>query len=356
MRKRKLLLAVLMILGVFLAACGSKEATAGDGSSKNDEQIVIQNANHLPTGHYLHEVNEIFMDRAVELSGGKIKFEYYPAGQLGSFTEMSGLVKDGAVDMGYIFPPGASFLPLSSVVTLPSLATDAVTSGKVFDQLLDDALKEELEKNNLVKIYSFMNPANDIISANKKIEKMDDLKGMKMYSSGGILNVIPDLFNASAVTVQVPDIYQSTTTKVIDGSFFPMSSAAAYHFEEIHNYILTGSNFGGTNNFYAINKQKWDSYPNDVQDALLQAGKEATILNNETMDKEKEKGLKYFEESGVEITKTTPKQHEEIVNKMEVLDELWIKDMEKKGVTKEKAKEVLTEYRKLTNEAVAEKK
>ncbi|MCQ6279573.1 TRAP transporter substrate-binding protein DctP [Bacillus sp. EB600] len=359
MRKSSLLISILLIIGLLLSACGGQKTTSGSATSgskssgSSKDQIVIKMADHYPTGHFLLKPTEDFQKRAIELSHGKIKFDYYPGGQLGSINEMGGLVKDGAVDLGYTLVASAGFLPLTSVTSLPSVLTNSTDEGTAFAQLLDGPLASEWEKNGLKPIYSFVNPPNSILSTKKKITSINDLKGLKVRGSGGVLNFIPEIFGASGVSIGVNDLYESMQRGVADAALFPISSAPSYHLNEMTKYVLTGTNFGATTQVYAMNLKKWNSLPKDVQDALIQAGKEATAAHAKLMDQKEKESIETFKKDGIQITEVTPEQHKQILKKVEPVDKQWLEGMKQKGIDGTK---ILQDYRSITEKVSENKK
>jgi TRAP-type C4-dicarboxylate transport system substrate-binding protein len=343
---------MMLAFGLLLSACGSSEEAGGNPPNQNantesanntqsannsnsqavEEPIVIKMADHLPAGHFLLEPAEMFQRRAEELSGGKIKFEYYPGAQLGGINEMGGLVKDGAVDLGYTLVASASFLPLSSVTGLPSEASDAIQLKDVLDELLHGALAEEWEKANLKPIYLFSNPPNSLLLAKKKVEKAEDLAGMKIRASGGILTKIPELFGGTGVSIGVSDIYEAMQRGVVDGALFPISSSLPYHFDEVTKYVFTGVNFGVVTQAYVINLDVWNKLSPDVQNALLEAGQEATELAAQLVYDQEAQALKTFRDRGVEIVESSPEVKQAMLATMSSLEQAWLEDMSKKGI------------------------
>src|SRR5690606_24905630 len=94
-------LVFLLTVGVWLAACGgggtSSTSTpasgpANDGSSstgagETSSPITLKLADTFPTTHGMNRVtNEVFIKKLEE--SGKVKIEYYPAGQMGKAEDM----------------------------------------------------------------------------------------------------------------------------------------------------------------------------------------------------------------------------------------------------------------------------
>lgn len=371
---RKYVLIILMFsIGILLSACGGSEDTSGNnqnvstqqnvnensqngesgnGETANEqsgEQIVITMADHLPAGHFLIDIAETFQQRVVELTNGQVTFDYYPNEQLGKISETGGLLKDGAVDMAYVHVDSATFLPLTSVTGLPAAWTMPSDGGKVLDELLNEVLTEELEQNKLKPIYSFTNPPNSILSGGEVINSIEDVQGLKIRSGGAVLGQIPELFDGTSVTLNVTEIYEAMQRGVVDAALFPISSAPQYHFEEVTKHLFTGSNFGVTTQFYAMNLDVWNSLPENVQEAFQQAGQEATVEGGEEFDRQIEAALELFENEGIGITFVTQEEHEEILEILAPLDELWLDNVKERGVDGTK---VLKSYREASEKAV----
>jgi TRAP-type C4-dicarboxylate transport system substrate-binding protein len=70
---------------------------------------------------------KFFMDRATALSNGRIKFEWYPAEQLGKAKDLLALVQTGVADMADVVPGYVpDKLPLSGVAELPGQISNFV--------------------------------------------------------------------------------------------------------------------------------------------------------------------------------------------------------------------------------------
>src|SRR5690606_6538863 len=93
-------------------------------------QQTFRVGDSFPTGHYIAE-NTIkpFMAEVEKRMNGQVKFEYYPAQQLGKAKDLMSLALSGVADIAYVAP---SFVtdkpPLSVVAELPE-AFDASCHG-----------------------------------------------------------------------------------------------------------------------------------------------------------------------------------------------------------------------------------
>lgn len=98
-----LLLALSMSLT--LVACGSSgeantsAAVSGSGDGSGDPEVTLTLAHIRPDGSSADLAIKAFAAEASELSGGSLKFDIYPASQLGDYTTVFERVMIGDVDM-----------------------------------------------------------------------------------------------------------------------------------------------------------------------------------------------------------------------------------------------------------------
>src|SRR3546814_5667675 len=72
------------------------------------------------------EGDQVLIKRAEELSGGRLKFEYYPAQQLGKFKDNLSLVERRVADIAGISPAYTSEeFPISGVTDLPGMYSNS---------------------------------------------------------------------------------------------------------------------------------------------------------------------------------------------------------------------------------------
>ena len=86
-------------------------------------ETVMRFSDFLPTTHYLTTVgSQPFMDAITEATGGEIKFEHFPAQQLGKSSDFVRLTQGGVAQISVV---GVSFvadkMELSNVAQMPGI-------------------------------------------------------------------------------------------------------------------------------------------------------------------------------------------------------------------------------------------
>src|SRR4051812_40273611 len=88
-----------------LAACG----LGFTASASMAQTMTLKVVDFYPPAHFIPTVGtKPWMERITSLTGGKVKFEYYPAEQLGKLNDLPRLLRSGVADISLV---GAGLLP-----------------------------------------------------------------------------------------------------------------------------------------------------------------------------------------------------------------------------------------------------
>ncbi len=102
---------------------------------------------------------------------------------------------------------------------------------------------------------------------------------------------------------------------------------------ELEKYHTLGLRLGGYPSGFQINEKKWKSLPQDVQKVVWQAAKDEDKDFAETWDKEQLMLAEQFEKEGMVIYRVSSKaERAKWGVPLKGIEEIWIKDMEKKGL------------------------
>jgi TRAP-type C4-dicarboxylate transport system substrate-binding protein len=287
------------IAGVFVLS--AQPATAA-------EPITLKLADSLPATHYISvEAAQYFMDRATELSGEKIKFEYYPAQQLGKTKDLLRLTQSGVTDIGYL-PVGSmpDQLPLSGVGGLPGLYNSACQGSYGISELTREGFLAEAEYKpaGVRVLFGIALVPYKALTSEKKIDSLDDISGVKLRTSSSAQDETVRALGGVPVRIPAPELYQAMTRGTVDGFLLPFASAKSYdlHTTETTKYAFTGISFGSATAVWTISESKWNQLPADVQKALLEAGQQAEKHFCEYLDAGEANFRKLIEEGGVEVS------------------------------------------------------
>lgn len=339
--KKVFLIGITLTMSLFLIACGN--GNADNVSAKDKEPIKLKVADSFPTTNYLStEGISFFMNRVEELTDGRVEFEYYPAEQIGKASSYLDLTLSKTIDIGYT-SYATDRLPLSEVATLPGAYNTAEEGSEIVWELIKDMLmEEEYLKNGVRPLYAVALPQYQLATAKKKITSLEDIKGLKARVTGTMELAFDDL-GASPVFMPATEAYTAMERGTVDGVVFPFTSFAPYQIESIAKYATKNANFGSFTTIYSINEEVFSQLPNDVKQALEQAGEETVIHLSKYLDEKNEELIEDFK-SQVEMYELTDEEIQKWDEALEPAWDRWAKGLDKRGF---KGTEVVEKYRSL---------
>lgn len=280
-KKHFILISCLIAILFIATGCGSNSGdSANQGNEGNgDEKITLKLATEAAAGApFSEEFAEPFMERVTELTDGKVEFDYYPGEQLGKGADLLNLTKDGVTDIGYIATPYfTSEMPLTNaVVGLPGLYETSSAGSLAYYNISqqEPLLETDYLSNGIRPILSFMIPPYEVYTAGKEVKIPEDLKGLKIRTAGGISSEMMSFADAVPVQVSSADMYDAFDKGIAEALMQYPVNLKAYSLGELVTYGTQGLSAGGGVINFAINESKYQSLPEDIQEALLQAGKE----------------------------------------------------------------------------------
>jgi TRAP-type C4-dicarboxylate transport system substrate-binding protein len=307
-------------------------AAGASAQAEDYPEMNLRYASGFPTSNYMMDQAQWFADQIEKRSGGKIKIRMYYGGTLGKSNEILDLVSKGGVDMGSVVQGYfTSQLPFGAMTnSLPMTFFDGEATMRAAMELdeTDPNQLAEYAANNIKPLVHRYLPNYKLICT-KPIRTVKDLEGTKIRTFG---NYMPKMFaalKATPVNVLPVEMYEALKRGSMDCSYLTYALFASYKLHEVAKYVIDVK-FGGINAFWlAVNKQKFDSWPKNVQDLMVKVGREATEFGvQRTKDVEVE-GLDICVKGGAQVIKFEEQQKlQDTVPNM--IDE-WIKEMAKIG-------------------------
>jgi len=259
------------------------------------------------------------------------------------------LCTQGIADISYI---NTSFfagqLPLATVMILPFWTT-ATEGTEIFARLIKECpeITQDYQKYGVRPLFVYGISQNDVGTVKKPVQSPEDLKGLKLKTSGGTFDKIAVRYGVQAVTVASPEIYEATQRGITEGNILGFVSVKGYRINELEKFHTSGLRMGGTPTAYVINDKKWQSLPDDIKKVLEQAGKDTQKYHAERWDKEDAELETKFAKEGMTIYQIKPEDRAKWEAPLKGIEEEWAQDMEKKGLP---GKKVLNTFMKICKE------
>lgn len=271
--------------------------------------MTLRVADSLPAGFPQTEYSTIYwMKKVSEATNGQVKFEHFPAEQLGKARDLMSLTASGVVDVGYIVPAFVSDkLPLEAVAELPGSFATTCEGVKAYWKLLKDGIlaKRDLEPNGLKAVFAVLNPPYQVWTREKKITSLEDFSGLKLRAASGGQALIVKQLRAAPIAMSGPDLYEALSRGTVDGALFPVTGIVGYDLGPLVKHAVSGENFGDVVTFHAMKLDAWKALPENVRIAMTNAGDDATAHACEMLEIDVDKNIKTLKSAGVTFTPLT---------------------------------------------------
>ncbi len=203
-----------------------------------------------------------FVDAVNAEGRGLVKIEPYLSGRLGSLEQLSQLVREGTVDIGYVIPPyERSVFPDAAVLELPGLYQDAAEATRVFSQLVEAGTIRGFGDFYVIGVFT---SEPESFHARPPVASLADLKGKSIRANNETEIEVLKRLGIKPSIVPINQTAQAISSGQIDGALAPPVPMIEFGIGRVapYHYLLRISCVPQT---LLMNRRKFDSLPGDVQ-------------------------------------------------------------------------------------------
>ena len=246
-------------------------------------------------------------------SGGRVKIEIYPSMSLGGAPpQLFRQVADGVVDIVWTvngYTPG--LFPRSEVFELPTIFTnDIAATNLAMREMFDEYLAPEYEPVHV--LFNHVHAGQAIQMAKDPVHTVADTQGKKLRVPGPTGNAVVKAMGATPVTMPVPDLPQALAPSAVDGALIPWEIIPALKLQDVTKYQIEGpdkNRFGTTTFQVSMNRDKWESLPDDIKAVFDKNSDEAWLRKvAEIWRNSDDKGIQIAVDAGNEHIVLTEEQ------------------------------------------------
>ena len=189
---------------VLTGACLALSLSAADAASVNLRFAYASNA--TPTKEAMAKFGELVTKK----TNGEVTVSYFPDSQLGGERELVEMVQGGLLDMTKV--SGGlleSFAPVYGVFSMPYLFDSQAHFYRVMDdQKIMGPIYQSTAARGMVGITYYDSGARSFYTAKKPIEKVADLKGLKIrvLQSPTLIRMV-QLLGAAPIAMSQDEVY-----------------------------------------------------------------------------------------------------------------------------------------------------
>jgi len=346
--KRKLsILMVIVLIGVFALGCSSgNNSDNGKSAEKAEKEQVWRFVHEEISGSVQDAYAQKFKELIEKKSGGNVKVEVYPVGQLGDGVGQVELLQNGGVEFA-INNPGSTgtIVPENQLFSLHFiLSDDMAVNQKVMREGKAIKALNELYLQKDMKVLDWFTEGFMVWTGNKLLRTVEDMQGFKMRTMASPMIVTAyEAYGANPTPVPYMEVYSSLQLKMIDGQVNPIFAIEEMKFYEVQDYLMLSNQdtFVGT---FCVNPDFWEGLSDEHKQMVESIIPELNDfifgvqenLNSERLEKIKEvsdiKIIEFTDEEREAFRKASMSARDVYVERVgekgkEILD-LLVKDVE----------------------------
>jgi len=220
-----------------------------------------------------------------EKTNGRVSVTPFWSASLCDPKDVLSNLKTGFVDLAWYTPsydPGK--FPITCMNDLPFLYDSIEATMVAPRRFMEEDLIPELTSQGIVRIAGAANTPMYFFFRDKKVEKVEDFKGLKIRVAGGAaLPAMVEALGGTPVTIVLPDLYLSLERGLVDGfiTLGPLIKAWKFY-EVVHFYLNTPVDYAA--GMFAMSEKTWGSLPDDIKKIILECGQ---TYEKESLDETK---------------------------------------------------------------------
>lgn len=277
-----------------------------------------------------------WMEKVEKDSGGKIKFEAYPAMQLGGTpVQLYDQAKDGVVDVVWTLPGNtAGRFPRIEVFELPFMMNNAEATSRAYWEYVQTVAQDEFKDTHPIALQ--VHGPGFFHTKNKQIKHPDDLRGMKLRGPTRQITKMLGYLGAIPVGMPLPQIPDALSKGTIDGCVIPWEVVPSVKVHELTKYHSEFDPAGGalytTTFVMAMNKAKYESLSPELKKVIdANSGLETSGWLGKVQQGNDVPGRKVTVDAGATIYTIPAADAQEFKKRSARVEAEWVEDMNKRG-------------------------
>ena len=299
-------------------------------------QVKLTDSIFFPAPHKMAVLSVEWGKEIEKRTNGRVRVTVHPGGTLTPPDQCYDGVVKGISDIGMsLFAYTRGRFPLTEVVDLPSLGSKSGwASTKLINEYYKKFKPKELDEVKVMYLHA-LGPA--IIHTKRPVEKLEDLKGMKILCHGLGAKVVGAL-GALPVAMPIPERYDALQKGIADGAVHPMEANKGFRMSEVTKY--TTQCFGAAYSaglFVVMNKEKWNNLSSDIQKIIEQINEEWIEKTGKAWDEIDKEGTDFTLAKGNKIIPLSKEENERWAKLLSPILDGYVKNMKEKGLPGEEA-------------------
>jgi len=211
-------------------------------------------------------------------------------------------------------------IPVAGIPRLPMLIQSYDDFAKA-DGVLKPYIEKAFGRKGSTVLASYTYPMQ-FIWGRKKIESLDDIKGLKLRVAQPEQGEFVRRFGGTSITMSAPEVPSALDRGVVDGIFTAGVGAVLWKDLLKYGYVLI---VNVNNSYFIANTEAYNKLAPDLQGKLRQVAQQSARWDQDTMQKEEAESVQILTAMGYTFTKAKPEEISRAVDAMKPYWDEWAK-------------------------------
>ena len=315
----------LALIAVFLFSMTIPAATA-EAKTYNFTYSTF-----FPPTHIQSKVPAAWAKEVNKRSNGQIQIKIFYAGSLTPAPQVYDGVVKGISDFGlsvFAYSPGR--FPVIAAIDNPLGYSNAFVATRTINEVYRKFKPKELSDVHVC--YLFAHGPGLLHTARKPVHKLDDVKGLKIRSTGTSQLIVRAL-GAAPVAMSQGETYDALKKNIVDGTLVPIEALEGFKQAEVLKYTtLTYSSSYSQGFFVTMNLKKWNSLPKNLQQVITDVSREYEEITAKAWNDSDISGRKFALKLGHEFIELSDAESAKFKAAVQPVYGEYIKNANAKGV------------------------
>jgi TRAP-type C4-dicarboxylate transport system substrate-binding protein len=273
---------------------------------------------------------------------GRVKVTHFPGNILGPQTQTYDSVAKGVIDMGmFVLSYTMGRFPLSEVLDLPIGWHGGSQATKLDNQFYKKFKPKEFDDVKVFYLHAF---GPIFIHTKQPISKLEEIKELRIKATGMSSKIVAAL-GGTPVTIPITEAYDALKRGLADGLIINNEVLKTFRFGEVVKTTVIDHGMSGTTTFMvAMNKEKWNSLPKDIQQIIDKINEEWIEKTANTYIMLEKIGEDYLVQSGNNVVKVSKEEEAKTAAKMKPIIDEYVQSTTAKGLPGDKVLEFCVDY------------
>ena len=252
-----------------------------------------------------------FAELVYERTGGRIKINVYPDGQMGDEPSVLEQLRFGGIDFARVsVMVVGDDVPQMNVLQLPYLYEDGAHMWRVLDGETGDRFLTFLDGSGYVGLSWYDAGARHFYNSVKPVTCLEDLAGMKIrVAESSLMYAMVRALGATPYTITYSEVYSALETGAIDGAENNWPSYQSARHYEVARYITTDAH-NRIPEIQVCAQGTWDQLSEEDRETVRQCARESAAYERALWARREQEARDALCEAGCVVTELTAQEQQ----------------------------------------------